>query len=100
MFHDPDSFVTAVVTASAVIAAAIIALFGTVVGIMASRISKLEGRVDQVETDFSLSISLLNAVGTWISSGFQPGLRPKIPDRLIEYVTTWPVHSDTVKDDK
>lgn len=98
MFTDPDAIVVAVITAGGVIAAAALALFGTVVGIMVSRISKMESRVDQLETDFGQSISLLNAVGTWIGSGFDPNLRPTIPDNLIGHITTWPVYVPKIKE--
>lgn len=90
MIHEYEATISSLIQGIAAIIAAMLALFGVIITVLAYQVLQMKNRMDNLEDDFSSSISLLNAVGVWLTNGAQPHLRPKIPPNLIEHITTWP----------
>lgn len=94
MIHDYESTISALIQGIAAVVAAVLALFGVLITILAYQTWKMKLRMDTLESSFDTSIALLNAVGVWITNGAIPHLMPRIPPSLIDHVTTWPTITD------
>ena len=99
MIHDYEQTISSLIVGGATIVAAVLALFGVLLTVLAYQMSKLKERMNAVEDKFDSAISLINAVGSWFqTSGVDPGHLPRIPANLREHITTWPGMKANVQD--
>lgn len=98
MIHEYEQTISSLIGGIATIVGALLALFGVILTLLAYQLWKMKGRMDVLEADFGASISLLNAVGVWLTNGAEADRLPHIPPNLIEYVTTWPTNAESYKE--
>lgn len=91
MIHDYEQTISSLIVGGATIVAAVLALFGVLLTILAYQTWRIKERMNAVEDKFDSAISLINAVGAWFRvSGVDPAHLPHIPENLREHVTDWP----------
>ena len=90
MLSEFQDLIVAVLELAGIVVAGILAIQTGLIIWAVKEIVTQRMRLDILENDFGEAISLLNAVGVWLSRGAKPIERPHVPASLIEHVTTWP----------